>query len=89
MRVDAERADLLFEVSGLPPGIETGLEMLRRGIVNEGEYCMMNTLDLSVDQAFWELERNPWVVRNLLDNFVQRYMYVDELQAGGGGNLAS
>ena len=25
-------------------------------IVNEGEYCMMNTLDLSVDQAFWELE---------------------------------
>jgi xylan 1,4-beta-xylosidase len=53
-------------------------------VVNEGEYCMMNTLDLSVDQAFWELRLNPWVVRNLLDNFVQRYMYVDELQAGGG-----
>jgi hypothetical protein len=57
-------------------------------VVNEGEYCMMNTLDLSVDQAFWELERNPWVVRNLLDNFVQRYMYVDELQGSGARRLA-
>lgn len=53
-------------------------------VVNEGEYCMMNTLDLSVDQVFWELERNPWVVRNLLDNFSSRYAYVDDLQDRGG-----
>jgi len=46
-------------------------------IVNEGEYCMLNTLDLSVDQVFWELRQNPWVVRNLLDNFVRNYSYVD------------
>jgi hypothetical protein len=39
--VDNERADLLFEASGLPPGIETGLEMLRRGIVNEGEFAQI------------------------------------------------
>ena len=43
----------------------------------------MNTLDLSVDHVFWELERNPWVVRNLLDNFVRHYSYVDGLKAGG------
>lgn len=48
-------------------------------VVNEGEYCMMNTLDLSVDQMFWELERNPWVVRNLLDLFAHRYSYADGL----------
>ena len=36
-------------------------------VVNEGEYCMMNTLDLSVDHVFWELDHNPWLVRNLLD----------------------
>ena len=47
-------------------------------IVNEGEYCMLNTLDLSVDQVFWELKQNPWVVRNLLDNFVRHYSYVDQ-----------
>ena len=52
-------------------------------VVNEGEYCMMNTLDLSVDHVFWELERNPWVVRNLLDNFVRHYSYVDGLKARG------
>ncbi len=53
-------------------------------VVNEGEYCMMNTLDLSVDQMFWELERNPWVVRNLLDHFAARYAYVDELRGPRG-----
>ncbi|MGE5486649.1 MAG: glycoside hydrolase family 52 protein [bacterium] len=51
-------------------------------VVNEGEYCMMNTLDLAVDQVFWELDRNPWVVRNLLDTFVKRHSYVDEVKAG-------
>jgi hypothetical protein len=49
-------------------------------VVNEGEYCMMNTLDLAVDQVFWELEQNPWVVRNLLDGFVKRYSYRDEVK---------
>ena len=36
-------------------------------IVNEGEYCMMNTFDLAVDQVFFEMRMNPWVVRNILD----------------------
>ena len=49
-------------------------------VVNEGEYCMMNTLDLAVDQAFWELDHNPWVVRNLLDNFVRYYAYADDVK---------
>ena len=49
-------------------------------VVNEGEYCMMNTLDLSVDHVFWELEHNPWLVRNLLDNFVRLYSYTDEVK---------
>ena len=53
-------------------------------IVNEGEYCMMNTLDLCVDHMFWELEQNAWVVRNLLDHFVRHYSYVDGLKAGDG-----
>lgn len=48
--------------------------------VNEGEYCMMNTLDLSVDQVFWELRQNPWVVRNLLDNTLRFYSYHDEVK---------
>lgn len=49
-------------------------------VVNEGEYCMMNTLDLAVDHVFWELEHNPWLVRNLLDAFVLRYSYTDEVK---------
>jgi xylan 1,4-beta-xylosidase len=53
-------------------------------IVNEGEYCMMNTLDLSVDHVFWELKQNPWVVKNLLDNFVKHYSYVDQIKSVSG-----
>lgn len=49
-------------------------------VVNEGEYCMMNTLDLSIDHVFWELDHNPWLVKNLLDNFVKRYSYIDEVK---------
>jgi hypothetical protein len=39
--VDAERADLLFEISGLPPGVETALEMLRRSIITESEFAQI------------------------------------------------
>jgi hypothetical protein len=53
-------------------------------VVNEGEYCMMNTLDLAVDHVFWELDRNPWLVRNLLDNFVRLYSYTDEVKVYEG-----
>lgn len=52
-------------------------------VVNEGEYCMMNTLDLSVDHMFWELRYNPWVVRNLLESFADHYSYTDTV--GGPG----
>jgi xylan 1,4-beta-xylosidase len=53
-------------------------------VVNEGEYCMMNTLDLSVDHVFWELDHNPWLVKNLLGNFVKHYSYTDEIKVYKG-----
>lgn len=52
-------------------------------IVNEGEYVMINTLDLSIDHAFWEMAYNPWVVKNLLDNFVRFYSYHDQVRKPG------
>jgi xylan 1,4-beta-xylosidase len=58
-------------------------------VVNEGEYCMMNTLDLAVDHVFWELEYNPWLVRNLLDEFVRRYSYTDEVKVYKGDFVPS
>lgn len=49
-------------------------------VVNEGEYRMMNTFDLTVDHLFWELRQNPWVVKNQLDWFVDRYSYQDTVR---------
>ena len=40
---------------------------------------MMNTLDLTVDMMFFELRMNPWTVRNVLEHFVTRYSYEDEI----------
>jgi hypothetical protein len=52
-------------------------------VVNEGEYRMMNTFDLTVDQAFIELSLNPWTVRNVLDQYAERYAYEDHLRKPG------
>lgn len=50
-------------------------------VINEGEYLMMNTLDLTVDMIFFELKLNPWTVRNVLEQFVNRYQYEDSVFA--------
>ena len=48
-------------------------------VVLEGEYAMINTLDLSVDMTFYEARHHPWTLRNLLDQFAERHSYVDRL----------
>jgi xylan 1,4-beta-xylosidase len=53
-------------------------------VVNEGEYRMMNTFDLTVDHLFFELQYFPWAVRNALELFVTRYAYTDALKTGNG-----
>lgn len=52
-------------------------------VVNEGEYRMMNTFDLTADQLFFELRMNPWTVRNELAMFLKRFSYFDEVRAPG------
>lgn len=53
-------------------------------VVNEGEYRMMNTFDLTVDHLFFELAWWPWAVRDTLDLFAGRYSYVDTIHAKDG-----
>ena len=55
-------------------------------VVNEGEYLMINTLDLTVDMLFFELKYNPWTVRNVLEQFVTRYSYIDQVFAPNNSN---
>ncbi len=56
-------------------------------IVNEGEYQMMNTLDLTIDQAFLELYYTPWTVKNELDFALSNYSYVDTVKNNKNSNL--
>lgn len=53
-------------------------------VVNEGEYRMINTFDLTVDHLFFELAWHPWAVRNTLDLFADRYRFSDSLQRPDG-----
>jgi hypothetical protein len=46
--------------------------------VNEGEYQMINTFDLTVDMIFYEMKFSPWTVKNVLKSFVEHYSYYDE-----------
>jgi hypothetical protein len=48
-------------------------------VVNEGEYEMINTFDLAVDQVFFELRFCPWAVRAQLELYADRYSYRDEV----------
>lgn len=52
-------------------------------VINEGEFRMMNTLDLTVDQLFFEMKMNPWTVRNELDFYLDSYSYVDKVRFPG------
>jgi hypothetical protein len=52
--------------------------------VNEGEYRMLNTFDLAVDQLFFELEWHPWAVRRVLELFVRGFAYVDQVRDPAG-----
>ncbi len=72
-------------------GYLASTELLRRAsdkqplwIVNEGEYHMMNTLDLTIDHLFWEFRYHPWTTANVLEHFYDRYAFVDTLKSGGG-----
>lgn len=50
-----------------------------RWVVNEGEYLMLNTFDLTVDMVFHELRRSPWAVANVLEQFASQYRYVSRV----------
>jgi hypothetical protein len=52
--------------------------------VNEGEYRMINTFDLTVDHLFFELTWHPWAVRNTLDLFATRYAYREGVHSPDG-----
>jgi len=56
--------------------------------VNEGEYRMVNTFDLTVDHLFFELDWHPWAVRNALDLFLDRYSYTDSVRSPDGTTVS-
>lgn len=58
---------MLFDDAGKP-----------RWVTNEGAFRMMNTLDLAIDHAFFELQYQPWSVRNQLEGFLAEYSYYDQ-----------
>jgi hypothetical protein len=56
-------------------------------VVNEGEYNMLNTLDLAADHSLYEAHQNPWTIRNVLDQYIERYSYDDDLRFPGSNEL--
>jgi hypothetical protein len=55
--------------------------------VSEGCFYWRNTMDLCADHLPFELATSPWLVRNLLDQFLARYVYRDRLKFPGVSGL--
>ena len=51
--------------------------------VAEGAYLWRNTMDLCADHIAWELRRNAWIVRCLMDEFIEDYSYTDTVTYPG------
>jgi len=51
--------------------------------VSEGAYLWRNTIDLCADHLAWELFANPWIVRSLMDDFINYYSYEDRVYFPG------
>jgi xylan 1,4-beta-xylosidase len=88
-------ANQQFLVAHATKGYLASTELLRRAndgqllwIVNEGEYRMMNTLDLTIDHLFWEFRYHPWTTANVLEHFLDRYAFTDSLKLGGAGGIS-
>ena len=47
--------------------------------IGEGAYTWRNTMDLCVEHIGWELRRNPWIVRSIMDDFLNLYSYYDKV----------
>ena len=90
LRSSGLNSDRQFLIAHARHSYLASTEFLRDGegrpvfVVNEGEYQMMNTLDLTVDQAFYELDCTPWTVREELELFLRRYSYYDGVQGSRG-----
>lgn len=81
-KLDADQKFLIAQATHSYLGSTQLLQPARGGplwVVNEGEYRMINTFDLTVDHVFFELAWWPWAVRNTLDLFARRYAYQDQL----------
>ncbi len=48
--------------------------------INEGQFAWRNTLDLAADHLPYELSMHPWVARNVIDSFIDRYSYRDTVR---------
>jgi hypothetical protein len=48
--------------------------------VLEGQYLWRNTMDLAADHLPYELWRNPWVVKNIIDLYIDGYSYADQIR---------
>lgn len=46
----------------------------------EGQYLWRNTMDLAADHLPFEIWRHPWVVRNMIDLYIERYSYHDRIR---------
>ena len=84
----AERQQILFELSGLPPSVGEGLDMLRRGIINSDEFAELVRTGHTKTKWTAQLEALQHRVLNHND-YVQARLraWIDDPAMYAGGEL--
>ncbi|TMC48759.1 MAG: hypothetical protein E6J20_18495 [Chloroflexi bacterium] len=84
--VTSERQQLRFEASGLPPGIETALQMLRRSIIDGGTFAQIVREGHTKTKYTDELAQLKDVVLpalNYVEGHLRAWITEGEMNAGG------
>lgn len=83
-----DRLELLHQLAGLPPGVETGLAMLRRKIIDTGQFAeLVRTGHTKTKWTPQLLELETQVLT--MDTYARLWLkgWIDEQEANAGGAL--
>lgn len=79
--LSAADAEVLFELAGLPPGVETGLQMLQRGIIDESTFARIVAEGHTKTKYTDELLQLRWAILSpsvLANAAIRQHLTVDE-----------
>lgn len=85
--VDAERAELMYEIAGLPPGIVEAMQLANRGIIDQATFAQIvreGHTKTKYTDVLYQLRRHLLTPSEYGDAALRGWITTDEAKQGGG-----